>query len=132
MTEQPKKDNRGYLYPNGNKTKPTHPDHTGTLMADGKEWRLAAWENQSTDGKKYFSIIISPPLTNTEQFKKTNEPQAAIETSEQNNTVQHPSSGNDMNTNNANSDYYNQSIAIDELDDLDAILKSSDDDNPFN
>jgi hypothetical protein len=37
-----------------------------------------------------------------------------------------------MNTNNANSDYYNQSIAIDELDDLDAILKSSDDDNPFN
>ena len=57
-----KKDNKGYLYPNSNKSKPTQPDFTGKVTINNKEWRLSAWENVSPDGKKYLNINVSPIL----------------------------------------------------------------------
>lgn len=124
MAEQIKKDNRGYLYPNSNKNKPTQPDYTGTIIVDGKEQKLAAWENTSTDGKKYLSIIVSPLLTPEQQaqFKRTDEPQEAPN-----------NNNNNAKENNAKEkeDYYNN-FSSDLEDDLDQILKNSDDDNPFN
>lgn len=109
----PKKDNRGYLYPNTNKTKPTQPDFTGKVTIENKEWRLSAWENKTPEGKKYLSLSVSPPLENN--------------------------AGNQTGSQPANNSYNNQQkaksssdISKDELDDLDAILKLTDDDNPFN
>lgn len=137
-----KKDNRGYLYPNSNKTKPTHPDYTGTVITDGKEWRLAAWENQSTDGKKYLSLIVSPPLTpeQQQQFKRNDEPQAnnASHVNTQGNQASnnsYPEEKSDKEEHQKNeqqNNYYNKMDSSNDLDDLDAILKSADDDNPFN
>lgn len=142
---QNKKDNRGYLYPNSNKTKPTHPDYTGTVITDGKEWRLAAWENQSTDGKKYLSLIVSPPLTpeQQQQFKRNDEPQAnpnpninhGLNAGNSNNTSSQTEEKTDKEEHQKNeqqNNYYNKMDSSNDLDDLDAILKSADDDNPFN
>lgn len=127
---QTKKDNRGYLYPNGNKTKPTHPDHTGTIIIDGKESRMAAWENTTTDGKRYLSIITSPPLSPEQQnqFKRTDEPQAA--------PINNNSNSNSNNeTTKTQQDYYNTNSYENSSDDSDEvlaqILKGSDDYDPF-
>ena len=107
-----KKDNKGYLYPNSNKSKPTQPDFTGKVTINNKEWRLSAWENVSPDGKKYLNINVSLPL----------EPAAG-----------QPGTPNQQNnkTGNANSSPRPE-ISKTEMDDLEAILKLTDDDNPFN
>lgn len=58
--EQNKKDkDRGYLYPNQNKNKPTQPDFTGSIVINGESFRLAGWEAKSSEGKKYISLAIS-------------------------------------------------------------------------
>lgn len=62
MTESVKKDNRGYLYPNKNKNKPTQPDYTGKALIDGKEWRIGAWENKTPEGNSYLSLAYTVPL----------------------------------------------------------------------
>ena len=110
-----KKDNRGYLYPNGNKSKPTHPDYTGTIITNGKEWRLAAWENKTSEGKQYLSLVVTPPLTPEQQQQyKTAHSEAQNSPSSQ---EKQPSNTSTVITN--------------DLDDLDAILKSADEDSPF-
>lgn len=108
---EPKKDNRGYLYPNTNKNKPTQPDFTGKVTIDNKEWRLSAWENKSPDGKKYLSISVSVPLEN-------NQPGPGGQPIQKNN-------------NKINQESHKPDITQDDLEDLDAILKLTDDDNPF-
>ena len=113
MNETKKDSNKGYLYPNSNKTKPTQPDFTGKATIENKEWRLAAWENKTPEGKKYLSITVSPPLENASQSNVTN------------NNYQNKKP--DSHQQNHQSD-----ISKEELDDLDAILKLTDDDNPFN
>ncbi|NCQ52284.1 hypothetical protein GW796_10465 [archaeon] len=105
MNDNVKKDNRGYLYPNKNKNKPTQPDFTGKVMVDGKDWRISAWENQTPEGNKYLSLSFSLPLV------------PVGETSAQH-KKQEPS---------------NQIVApISDDFDLDSILNSTDDENPFN
>lgn len=101
-----KKDNKGYLYPNGNKSKPTQPDFTGKITINNKEWRLSAWENVSPDGKKYLNINVSLPLENSPN-------------------PQNNKSGNA-------SPSPRPEISKTEMDDLEEILKLTDDDNPFN
>lgn len=113
MNEPIKKDNRGYLYPNKNKNKPTQPDFTGKALVDGKEWRISAWENQTPEGNKYLSLAFSVPPTNTANPENTNTANTASNTP----------------TNTPSTPQVAAPIA-DDLD-LDAILNSVDDDNPF-
>lgn len=54
--------NRGALFKNTRKTKDNHPDYTGTLDVEGKEWALAAWLKESKAGKKYMSVSVSKPM----------------------------------------------------------------------
>jgi hypothetical protein len=116
MNDNVKKDNRGYLYPNKNKNKPTQPDFTGKVVIDGKELRISAWENQTPEGNKYLSLAFSLPVPN-----QGNENQGS---SSQGGTGQQNSGQNNS------APQVNAPIS-DDLD-LDAILNSSDDDNPFN
>lgn len=112
MNDNVKKDNRGYLYPNKNKNKPTQPDLTGKVLIEGKEFRISAWENKTPEGNKYLSLAFSLPLPN-----QAGENQG--QTSNQNVASQN------------NSAHQANAPITDDLD-LDAILNSSDDDNPFN
>lgn len=114
MSEQ-KNNNRGYLYPNANKNKPTQPDFTGKLTVDGKEWKINAWENKSPDGKKFLSLSLLVPLqTNSNNNNQNNT----------NNTQQNHQENKEEKMKPA-------SNISDEFD-LDEILKSTDNDNPFN
>ncbi len=111
MIEQNKKDNRGYLYPNKNKNKPTQPDYTGKVIVNSKELKISAWENQTPEGNKYLSIAFSEPPANTNP--NLGENKATEQTSSSD-----------------NQEKKNQNTITDDLD-LDAILNSTDDDSPF-
>jgi len=54
--------NRGALFLNDKKEEGSkHPDYTGTLNVEGKEYRLAGWKRQSKNGKTFLSVSISEP-----------------------------------------------------------------------
>lgn len=52
--------NRGALFVNNKKETVKHPDYTGSLDVDGKEFWLSAWEKQSKAGATFLSISITP------------------------------------------------------------------------
>lgn len=119
MTENTKnKNNKGFLYPNTNKTKATHPDYTGKVLLEVNgtvvEKRLAAWENSDSNGQKYLSIIVSDLLL---QENKNNNSNNTNQTAGSTPTVQRTPVSSPIS---------------DDLEDLDAILRIADDDNPFN
>lgn len=114
MAEQQKKDNRGYLYPNVNKIKPTQPDHIGKVVSEGKEWNIAAWENTASDGKKYLSLSLTVPLPNTNNSNTT-----------------HTNTNHNNKNESSNSSSPSQNSINQDLDDLEDILNSAGDDNPF-
>lgn len=49
------KPNNGSLFVNQDKVADTQPSWTGSALIDGREYRLAAWENESRNGL-YLSI----------------------------------------------------------------------------
>lgn len=133
MSEQnnpPKKDNKGYLFVNGNKNKPTQPDQTGRFVLDGKEFRISAWESTTTDGRPYLSLAITPyfpPNTNGGNNGGAN--------SYQNNKPSGNSGqgyGNNNNNGNSGKNFTGAPISNDFDLDLDSILNNNDDDEPFN
>ena len=56
------KDESGSLFKNEEKSKPNAPDLTGNCKIGGKEWRVAAWMNESKKGKKYYALKFSEPM----------------------------------------------------------------------
>ena len=49
--------NGGVLFRNDKKTTEQHPDYTGNITIDGKEYYLSAWVNESArTGQKYFAL----------------------------------------------------------------------------
>ena len=61
------KNNSGALFKN-NKTKEGQPDYTGTIVIDGKDFRLSAWVNKSKSGQSYMRLLAnentSKPIEN--------------------------------------------------------------------
>lgn len=120
MTENTKnKNNKGFLYPNTNKTKATQPDYTGKVVIEVNgtviEKRLVAWENNDSNGQKYLAVNVSDLIV--QENKNTNNASNTSNTGVQNPSIQRvPVS----------------SPISDDLEDLDAILRIADDDNPFN
>lgn len=58
----PKYDNemRGALFPN-EKQSAKSPDMTGRVQIEGKEYRLAGWQQTSRKGQKYLSLSVTDP-----------------------------------------------------------------------
>ena len=55
------KNNSGALFRNDKKATDQHPDYTGNITIEGKEFYLSAWVNESArTGQKYFSIKATP------------------------------------------------------------------------
>ena len=68
--------NRVVIFKNNKKEKESHPDYTGTVNVEGKEYTISLWV---TDGKsgKFFSGSIAEPykkMENTsDKIKRDNE-----------------------------------------------------------
>ena len=60
MTQQYDNTNRGALFRNNRKEQDSHPDHTGSINIDGKEFYLNAWIKTSQNGNKFFSLSVKP------------------------------------------------------------------------
>lgn len=123
MTENTKsKNNKGFLYPNTNKTKATQPDYTGKVVIEVNgaviEKRLVAWENNDSNGQKYLAVSVSDLIIqDNKAVNNSNSNNNVSSTGVQNPSIQRvPVS----------------SPISDDLEDLDAILRIADDDNPFN
>ena len=53
------KNNSGALFKNHKKEKDTHPDYKGECVADGKDYWLSAWVNESKKGIQYLSLKLN-------------------------------------------------------------------------
>lgn len=51
------KEKNGSLFKNNQKTKDTSPDWNGSILLDGKEYWLSAWEKQGKNGL-FYSVSI--------------------------------------------------------------------------
>jgi hypothetical protein len=54
------KPNSGSLFKNDRKETDQHPDYTGTLDVDGRQFWLSSWVRTTSAGKKYLSLAIKP------------------------------------------------------------------------
>ena len=53
--------NSGALFRNDKRATEQHPDYTGNMNIDGREYYLSAWVNESArTGQKYFAIKATP------------------------------------------------------------------------
>ena len=53
------KNNSGSLYRNSKKEKPTHPDYSGTVLIEAKQYRISGWINKSKAGSNYLRLLFS-------------------------------------------------------------------------
>lgn len=52
--------NRGTLGKNRRKEKDSHPEYTGTLNVEGKEYWLSGWVKDGPENSKFFSLSVKP------------------------------------------------------------------------
>ena len=70
MTEFKQYDNtnKGTLFKNDNAKKETDPSHKGQINVNGTEYWLSAWVKESKkDGKKFFSLSLTPKDRDVQQ-----------------------------------------------------------------
>jgi hypothetical protein len=53
------KDNSGSLFQNKDKKTDNHPDYSGSIRIDGKDYWLSGWKKVSND-KPWLSLAIKP------------------------------------------------------------------------
>lgn len=51
--------NSGIISRNEKKTEDKHPDYTGKINVEGKEFRLAGWVRKRNDGGTFLSLKVS-------------------------------------------------------------------------
>lgn len=60
MSEGYDNSNSGALFKNKRQKTPKHPNYTGSLNVDGKDYWLAAWIKKSKKGETFMSLSIQP------------------------------------------------------------------------
>lgn len=66
QSNMPNNLNSGALFKNENSTSDKAPGYTGTANIGGKEWRIAAWVQQGTNGRSsFFSFKFEEPQAST-------------------------------------------------------------------
>ena len=63
------KNNSGALFKEEKKSE-KHPDYKGDSLINGQKMYIAAWINESQNGKKYMSLSFSAPSTDGQYSKK--------------------------------------------------------------
>ena len=74
MAQYERKPNTAALFKEEEKTNEKGPDYTGLGLIEGKELRLAAWINESKQGKKYLSISFEEPRKKPEGGNSKGDP----------------------------------------------------------
>lgn len=60
--------NRGALFINDRKESDSHPDLSGKINVDGKDYWLSGWTKRGEDGKfKLLSLSVKPKEANRDQ-----------------------------------------------------------------
>lgn len=53
--------NKGTLGKNKRKTQDTHPEYSGSINIEGKDYWLSAWlKTNKQNGEKFFSLSVKP------------------------------------------------------------------------
>ena len=60
MSTYQQRDNSGSLFVNEKKEQDNHPDRTGTIMVDGKEYWLNGWLKKTKEGATWMSLSVKP------------------------------------------------------------------------
>jgi len=77
MPEQYDNTDRGALFKNDKKTKPTQPDYTGRINVKGVDQRVSGWIETSQKGLKYLSLRCEDPLPPQELRQNDEQPAQA-------------------------------------------------------
>lgn len=71
--------NSGALFRNDKKATEQHPDYTGNITIEGKEYYLSAWVNESArTGQKYFAIKATPKAATVPATTATAQPRPGV------------------------------------------------------
>lgn len=71
MTKQHDDTNRGVLFINDRKETDNHPDLSGKINVDGKEYWLSGWTKKNEQGKfKLLSLSVKPKEPNPRTAEK--------------------------------------------------------------
>lgn len=61
MAEQYDNTNRGALFVNNRRTTDKHPNMTGSINVDGREYWISGWTKfKSSSGEKFLSLSVTP------------------------------------------------------------------------
>jgi uncharacterized protein (DUF736 family) len=80
MSEKYDNTNRGVLF-RQEKEQDNHPDYTGKINVQGKDFLLAAWIKTSKKGTKFMSLSVKPDTQGKAAdsgIKRNNDPEADI------------------------------------------------------
>ena len=52
--------NSGTFFVNDRKEKPNHPDYSGKINVEGKEYYLKGWKKTAKSGTNFLSVALNP------------------------------------------------------------------------
>ena len=72
MAEQYDNTNRGALFINNRRTTDKHPNMTGSINVDGREYWISGWTKfKSSSGEKFLSLSVTPKEQQTQRGEPT-------------------------------------------------------------
>lgn len=69
--------NSGALFRNEKRATEQHPEYTGKITIEGKDYYLSAWVNEMQNGQKYFAIKATPKVEATPTTTAPAQPQTS-------------------------------------------------------
>lgn len=71
-------ENKGIIAKNDRKTQDTHPDITGSINVDGKEYFINGWmKRRGSDGSPFYSLAVKPKVERAAEIRREHEQRPA-------------------------------------------------------
>jgi hypothetical protein len=63
--------NKGIIAKNDRKTQDSHPDITGSINVDGKEYFINGWhKKRNSDGAAFYSLAVKPKVERAAEIRR--------------------------------------------------------------